>query len=60
MVEQNPNNNNHDHGPGKCNCAEEAKQSDPHGDDLFDCILLEDVIGFNQKNEGDIRKTVRK
>ena len=75
MVEPNPNNHNHHHshnhdhghgghgghghGPGGCNCAEEMKNQDPNGEDLFPCILMSDVECFNEANVDSAQKVLR-
>ena len=42
-----------------CNCAEEMKQSDPTGVDLFPCILSSDIECFNEKDIDSIQKVIR-
>ena len=49
----------HVHSAG-CNCAEEEKQKDPQGQDLFDFIEMEGVECFNAKFAGSIKKTIRR
>ena len=49
---------NHNHHAG-CNCAEEMKQSDTTGDDLFPCIELEDLECFNEAVTDSIKKVIR-
>ena len=60
MVQPNrPPHDHHDHGPGRCNCAEELKQYDPHGEDLYDCILRDDIECFNEEDCNSILKVIR-
>ena len=56
MVEGVPNNDGH--APG-CNCAEEMKNSDPTGEDLHPCILMEDVECFNEAEQDSVKKVLR-
>lgn len=48
----------HNHHAG-CNCAEEAKQSDTTGDDLFPCIDFGEVECFNEEVTDSILKVIR-
>ena len=50
---------NHVHSAA-CNCAEEEKQKDPQGIDLFDYIEMTGVECFNAKTAGSITKTLRR
>ena len=48
-----------DHPDGVCNCAEEAKNSDPTGDDLYPCIDMGEVECFNEAQADSVKQTIR-
>ena len=50
---------NHVHSAG-CNCAEEEKQKDPQGVDLYDYVEITGLECFNAKTAGSITKTLRR
>ena len=72
MVEANPNpggddpngNRNNNYGPDHthfrgCNCAEEMKNSDPTGEDLFPSVMMSEVECFNEAEQDSIQKVIR-
>ena len=48
----------HNHHAG-CNCAEEMKNSDTTGDDLFPCVDFSSTECFNEEVTDSISKVIR-